>query len=270
MKVYTFDDAIKDALRDEIKSGSNPLLSASEAWKKIDGQLNQTKREKDYDHKPFYQRKIVYAASIAVLLFAFLAIPPSGGSAFSRLSEIFYVIEDSAVRIFVGSRENVDLPHGTPPPPPTDGTSFIPAGELADGYSIVEGSETKELRLTLAKAQEVTDFPIIIPKAIPEGYSLKDVSVFKNDINKSRDINLNYTNRDKELRIEENLVAEEFGSGAVYHDAKAEEIKINGNKGTLIIYDRGYIDLEWMNQSFYFKIAGQLTKEETIKLAESM
>lgn len=126
--------------------------------------------------------------------------------------------------------------------------------------------------LTLEEAQIRVPFKILQPLYTPEGFLLEKVTL--EEIHKpSYRVTLYYRNdKDEMLTISEENIIGETGRGYMYDkdDTLIEEISINGAKATLAKLKNKYIRVFWLNDSLSIEIFGQITKLDSIKLAESL
>jgi hypothetical protein len=232
-------------------------MSTNEAWEIFNKRREQKRRKKKSIKIPtIFNKKFAYLASSIIIVISLFTLAPQNGAAFSKLTEIFNKIQGNVAQLFIkvgGSEENEN-------------------GPSSDEFTLIEGSEVISEQMNIEQAQSETSFPIIIPKWVPSDYYLKNVTVFKKTNKKSQDIYLNYQGDQKEFTIREVAIGNEFGLGAMVdqEDTKLEEVNINGYSATLLIYKNGFMGLAWTTQNHYLLIEGFLSKEQIVKIAESM
>ncbi|MFK4997553.1 DUF4367 domain-containing protein [Bacillus sp. N9] len=116
------------------------------------------------------------------------------------------------------------------------------------------------------------EFPIRIPKYVPDGFQLEQATVLRKEGEKGKEIYVNYISNDRGFIITELAVEDQFGFGAALDadDVSVEELFIHGQIANLITYKNDHRQLIWMTQTHYFSIEGALTKEEMMEIAQSM
>lgn len=250
------DRLIEEAIKEEFNS-ITPPMSTNEAWEMFNKRREQKKRKnKSIKILTIFNKKFVYVVSSIIIVISLFALAPQNGAAFSKITEIFNKIQGNVVQLFIkvgGSEENEN-------------------GPSSDEFTVIEGSEVISEQMNLEQAQNVTSFAIVAPKWVPADFYLKDVTVSKKTNEKSEDIYLNYQGDQKEFKIREIIIGNEFGLGATVdeEDTKMEEVDINGHTATLLIYKNGFIELVWTTQNHYFLIEGFLTRVQMLKIAKSM
>lgn len=250
------DRLIEEAIKEEFNS-ITPPMSTNEAWEMFNKRREQKKRKnKSIKILTIFNKKFVYVVSSIIIVISLFALAPQNGAAFSKITEIFNKIQGNVVQLFIkvgGSEENEN-------------------GPSSDEFTVIEGSEVISEQMNLEQAQQETEFPIIVPKRLPSGVHLKNVTVLKKANIKSKEIYLNYMGSDNQFTIREMVVGNRFGFGASFdqEDTKVEEININGHKANLIKYKNGFMGLVWITQNHYLSIEGNITKEQIIRIAESM
>lgn len=241
---------IKEAIHTELENSPEPPLSVAEAWKKLNVDRERPSK------KVFTVPKIVVAASLFLLLGTLLFMIPNSGNAFQPITEMYHSTSDTVQRIFIKSETDS---------PPTKTSLPSP-----DNFKVGEPFTTE--KMSLEEAQKVTAFPIRIPRYLPEGYTLQDVTVLNNHVEKSHDIYLNYMNDEKRFSINQVWMGEMYGSGRVngVDDSSIEEVSINGEQATLIQYREDIFEIIWTNQSYEISISGTLSRDEIMAIAESL
>lgn len=249
------EQLMKAAVTESIKNSPPPPLSSDEAWEKF-------KRKQHENHiksnkTSMFKNKFIYAASLLLAFGSMMAFSAQNGSAFGRLSDIFQMTQGNVVQLFgkVGDEPKKDKNAPT-----------------SDQFSIVEGSEIIAKQVSLEEANQETAFTITIPKQIPKEFTLKNVTVSKTVGEKSKDIYLHYKSEKRAFTMNQKLTGEQFGFGMTVDrdDTKVEQITIQGQRGSLLQFKNGTLKLIWVSQRYYYSIQGKLTKDEAIRIAESM
>ena len=129
----------------------------------------------------------------------------------------------------------------------------------------------------IGEAQKNIHFKLLLPEYIPNDFKLNNVDVLNK--NKEKEVvTLQYINtKDENKRESFEITQESFPSGIdntinILDDKGAivEHIKINGIECTLINYDNTLNKLIWTNDHLGYKIDGRLSKNDIVKIAESM
>ncbi len=253
-KRTNLDQIVRESLLEKMNQSPTPPLSTAEAWEKMQKQMQG--RNQIANRTLFYQKSWMAVASILLLLGTIILWSPQHSSAFSKLTEISQKIQRSMTHLFVKVGDS-------------NGGENAPS---SDDFSIVEGSEVTSKSMSLEEAQKVTTFSIIVPHHVPSPFVLKQVSVLRKGNEMSQEIYVHYEENQGGFIITEKQMEDEFGSGMIvdHEDTKIEELKINGQKATLLLFKNGILQLIWTTQDHYFSIEGKLTKEEIIQIAKSM
>ncbi|HEY4552229.1 MAG TPA: DUF4367 domain-containing protein [Bacillaceae bacterium] len=249
MAKNNLDSFLREALEEKMAESPPPLLTMEEAWKKIRKPKKKAGR--------YYGLSILAAASVCILFFSIWS--PGGGAADGRLVQILHTVQGSVLQFF-GGTEAKPLPKGGETPP-TD-----------EGFAVIEDSEAVSERMSLEEAQKVTDFAIKIPKSVPSDARLDHVAVTRQAGEKSREIYLHYMRGGTPFTFTQMSASDQFGFGGAADgdDTKIEDVLISGQKGILIVFKNGHVQLIWMTQTHYYSIEGDVTKEEAMQMANSM
>jgi hypothetical protein len=121
------------------------------------------------------------------------------------------------------------------------------------------------------KLNDYTCFNVILPSYLPEGYQFDKAEFYKGEdevVENSKYISLFFTNEKtgKFIYMQQRFADEETGYEA--GGSKVEEIKINGVDA--VIYDDRNIDWEVNGVIYGISGRGEITKDELIKIAESI
>lgn len=136
----------------------------------------------------------------------------------------------------------------------------IPAGTKV----IAQDPITLPKELTLEEARNQADFTILSPSYLPAGYSFKSATVMKFD--RIEMVTLLYMDGTKRLSITEKI---KENTPAVDMDG-VEKVSINGAEGKLISLPIGGNMLTWSSAKLDFMMSSELSREDAIKVAESM
>lgn len=249
MKKIDLDQLIDESISEEVDSIPPPLLSSSEAWERLQQQRNQKTKRISPNMKA-----LIYAASIALIIFTATFSVPQNSSAFSKFTEYFYQIQDSVVQIFIGTgvidERNSDYP------------------------STGIDQQLQEMlikNMSLEDARNETSFLIKVPSYVPIGYSLVDVTVFYFEGEQSNNIYLNYSSDESRFTLNIKEIEDQFGFGSTFSEAgsEIEDILINGHPASLITYDTGKKRLVWTTSIYFLSLEGEISREDIIAIAES-
>ncbi|MEK5040263.1 DUF4367 domain-containing protein [Sporosarcina sp. FSL K6-3457] len=248
-KQQNLDQLIREVLDVKVEEFPPPRLSATEAWRKMEGGYQEA------SHSPrrnYFSKKIIVAVASIFMVLIVVAYPQEGG-AYSRWSEIFHKVQGSVVQVFGGSGESTD----------TEGS--------ASGMFVIEDSGPIVGEMDLEEAQKVTNFMINIP-TVPAEFRLEKVIVMREVDQMSNEVYLNYVSDEREFIVAEKKLVGQYAFGGVADsdDTIVEEILINGQTANMLSFKDGTRRLTWMTQTYYFHIDGKLTREEIIGMAKSM
>ena len=246
------DLLIKKAIRNEMEN-SPPPLPTDEAWKQLEAKLKD--QQPSSSHSPFLKSKLFYAVAI-IFISLIILLSPQSSSAYSTFVEVFQKVQENVTQLFI--KVEGDSPSG----------DKLPSTD--DIYIIDDEMISREL--SLEDAQEGTAFIIKQPKIVPEGYTLKNVTIFKSDNEKSDDITLNYEGSEGYFNMNQKLFGESFSAGITVdnEDAQIDSIDIHGRSANLLQYKDDFLELIWVTEDHYYSISGTLSKEEIVEIAKSM
>lgn len=247
------DLLIKKAIRSEVKNSPTPL-PAAEAWKQLESRLNS--QQSSSKRPSFFRSKLFYAVAIIFVSLTIFLSPQNSG-AHNTIIEVFQKVQESVTHLFIKVGD--------------DGPTSDDQAPTEDFY-IIDETEITSFELSIEDAQKETAFFIKQPKVVPEGYTLKDVTVFKSEDEQSDEIFLNYEGREGNFSINQRLLGESFSAGVTIDndDTQVDSIEIHGQPASLLQYKDDSAELIWANESYHYSISGTLTKDEIIEMAKSM
>lgn len=137
-----------------------------------------------------------------------------------------------------------------------------------------EEEKAKENTLNITDSSKLSDytcFDIKLPAYLPEGYTFEKASFYKDEkgnVKDSKYADLFFINKvtGKEIYMQERFACDET-KAELGTDDKIESIKING--ADAILEGENHIDWE-DNNIIYFLSAKDMTRDEAIKIAESV
>jgi len=252
------DRLIASSLKKEADEIATP--SKDEVWSLIAGQMEKDRLS---SRRNRWLRKLAVASAVlAVSLSAVSAMLPGEVSAVGqRLVQIYLGVFEGNIRVDTISRENL------PPPLPPDAPSAPP--EDQPPVKVFKSPPPKVFK-TVEEARKVVPYAFRVPKYIPEGYELMDVtySTFENE---SGEVALRYKSARGEYAVRELEMAGQFASGSLFaKDATVKIVEVNGAKGTLLITENGFAELEYYANGIVFRVHGIMDVEEIMKIGKSL
>ncbi len=243
---------IKKVIQNEMEN-SPPPMPVNKAWEQLESRLNG--QQPSYNRTPFYKSKLFYAVAI-IFISLIIFLSPQNSDAYSKLVQVFQNVQENVTQLFIKVGDNGPLDNEMEP---------------MDDTFIIE-DDIMSIELSLKDAQEETLFTIKEPKIVPEGYTLEDVTIFKSGNEKSEDIILNYEASNGSFKINQKLLGETFSAGLTISndDTQIDTIDIYGSSANLIEYKDESLELVWVTEEYYYSISGVLSKEELIKIAQSL
>lgn len=247
------DLLIRKVIQNEMKN-SPPPMPVNKVWEQLESRLND--RQPNYKRSPFYKNKLFYAVAI-IFISVIIFLSPQSSGAYSTIVEVFQKVQENVTQLFIKVEDN-DPPGEAPP--------------LEDDMYMIEELELITLELSIEDAQKETAFIINQPQIVPEGYTLRSVTVFKSENEQSDDIFLNYEGTEGHFDINQRLLEESFSAGVTINndDAQIDTIDIRGRTASLLQHENDFLELIWVIESHYYSISGMLSREEIIEIAESI
>lgn len=259
MKQYSkseLDKVVKETVRETVDSITPPPLE--ESWARFEKKLQEQQKTLHKKNRRSLFFKLAASAGVIIMLAGTLAISVPG-NARAIGEKILHTVETllggTKMNVRTGFRHNEP---GQLPPPPEKGFSELP---IEEGRIV-----------SLEEAKKVSPFPVLVPQYIPDGYSLNRVE-FQLMIKPVVKISLLYNGPNADnIVLEEMNVPDGYVQGYGYdiEDAITEDIKVGKNSGQLILFKDDRIQMTWINNSVLFTLDGRISKEEAIKIAESM
>lgn len=260
-----------DALFDEAwEQGKDiPVPDSTESWNRVRAIVEKRNR------KIRLRRNYAMAAAMFASLLAGAIIfgAPQVSRAFMPIFQSFKQIQGSVVNLFFSGGERNTEGARTPPPPDYDpnepGTS-----EGSEGN--VTPKMTKRFFTSLDDASHYTNLLKKNPKYIPDGYALNKVELnFNSRESISNLVNITYESIDSDgwmkltiqgLEIDEKFFTTPTPTQVLQH----EEIEINGSPAYYILGQDQTSKIEWMISGVRYLIISTISKDELVKVAESI
>lgn len=240
------DSLIKDILEEEIVNIEYP--PANELWGQIRSKFREERRK-----TLLMKLRPAFAACIIMAVISVLFINfQTPVMAFAN--RIIRSVEEFAGNTFKIHRRDVTQ-------------------DVKGGVDII--SNTDDPRI--GEAQKKIHFKLLIPEYVPEDFKLNNVDVLNKNKEKEVVTFLYINTKDEGSRKSYEITQESFPGGIdntinILDDTgtNIEHIKINGIECTLISYESTLNKLIWINEHIGYKIDGRVSKDEIIKIAESM
>lgn len=253
---YFTDRTLTDAVQEDWEAAPAPPVSSSEAWERIAREL-QTVNAKKASRRVFWKGRGMKTAAAALLALAILAAfaPSQNGHAFGWITKYFAKVQGSVTNLVV-SRDDAS---GSSPPGP-------PQIQVEQTYG------PDEQQLSLAEAEEISDFPILLPNYVPEGYELSHVNVQTQGGQGNSELELVYKDDSSTIRLTEMVIRNQYGGTFSFDNEETEmkDIHIRGEKGTLLKFKDGSSMLIWSLGDYHLTLNSRLPESEAVRIAESV
>lgn len=244
------DLLIKKVVQEDMKRAPEMPFSEDETWRMIQKKMRKRKFKKG---SRAYKFSIIAASIILIFVFSFVQV--QSGNAFGWLTKYVFKTQGQITNI-----ESTNI---------TSTEKGIPSPDEVKNLSILKRTE----HMNLSDAQNVTSFKIVIPKYIPEGFTLHDVLVeFEGENNNSNRVTLLYKKGEELFSIKQLYIDNQYGNtfGVDNEDTTVKEVEIFNQKATFIIFKDNSKILFWDNMQLHFRIESSLTENEILKIAQSM
>jgi outer membrane lipoprotein-sorting protein len=138
--------------------------------------------------------------------------------------------------------------------------------EIPEGAEVIEFEDMEPVPVTLDKAIEQAGFPLLIPSYVPEGATL--IEVFAMD----RGVVLSYDHAEISFTVVQRLEREEDQEHLLGLEVLPQEsVTVRGQTATLFTdEDAGKSLLTWTENGVDVTIAGDIDRDEILKVAESL
>lgn len=243
----SFDSLIKEIVHKQIDSIVPP--SKEEVWEQIKQKLSDERRKKQYRRL----KSILIACTVIVVLTVTFVYFYTPVMAFT--GRIIKSIEEVTENSFIVRKI----------------VSFNPDSQ----ENAITNDKYDDPRIDEAKRN--ISFEILLPKYVPEDYELYSVNVFNKDKEREKVtllyINIKDENKKESFEIEEQSYPDDSESEMKYvmdPDTKVEYLEINEVKCTLLSYDKMHNILFWDNNNISYKIDGNISKDDIVKIVKTM
>jgi outer membrane lipoprotein-sorting protein len=131
--------------------------------------------------------------------------------------------------------------------------------EVPEGAQVIDIKDMQPKHLTLDEARAQAEFTLLVPTYVPEGATLIDVFAVEGAFV------LYYDHSTTSFTVSQGL-----SPVGETPDGQTSEVTVRGQTGTLITDDLGNGCLTWTEDGVVISIAGRISQDEIVKVAESM
>ncbi len=132
--------------------------------------------------------------------------------------------------------------------------------DIPEGAEVIEIEDLQPVPLTLDEARAQADFSLLVPAYVPEGVTLIDVFTLDGAFL------LRYDHSTVSFTIKQERASEV----AETPGGQTAEVSVRGQKGALVTDGLGNSLLTWMEDEVVITIAGRISQEEILEVAESL
>jgi outer membrane lipoprotein-sorting protein len=132
--------------------------------------------------------------------------------------------------------------------------------EIPEGAEVIEIDDLRPIPLTLDEAQAQADFSLLVPAYVPEGVTLVDVFTLDGAFL------LRYDHSTVSFTIKQERASEAGETPG----GQTAEVSLRGQVGTLVTDGLGNSFLTWMEDEIVITIAGHISQEGILEVAESL
>ena len=259
MNKEEFDRAFDSAFEDAVKKHL-PSPDPDPSWARVEMILKKRGNIRKYKWIP-------YAAAAAVIIGAFLFATPSVTKAFTPFSQAIKSIQSGVSSIIFGNDSENQGKAKTAPPPDN--------GNPVEGQIIDNGLQGEKHYSTWEEAAQNIAFAMPKIGFLLQKFKLEDVVLFfgngQAEAKKAVFMYIN-TKEGKNFLLTFRMLEhnETVTSGTDNNAGEYKEVQINGQKAYLLITKDMRSSLDYMMGNIVVSIAGSLTKDEIIQIAEEI
>ncbi len=133
--------------------------------------------------------------------------------------------------------------------------------EVPEGVQVTNIEDKRPTHITLEEARAQADFPLLLPGYLPEGVTLVDVLAM------GEAIILHYDHSETSFTIIQGSVGDQMPLPV---GSQESEVTVRGQTATLFSDDGPNNLLTWMEDGVAITIAGRISQDEIVKVAESL
>ena len=254
-KKIEIDKIIEKGLKTEADKITVP--PKEEVWVQISKQLE---RQKSVERRKSRNFKLMVASIAVVLSIGAMIFPGEDAKAVGqRLVKIFQSVLGGQTKVETISRENTPPPLDQPPP--------------HEEQAPVETVELPKPSVftSVEEARKKVPFNFRVPKYIPEGYAMEDIS-YSDFAKESGEVVLRYKSGNSEFKIFERKISGDFAMSSTVRSEETtiRKVDINEVSGTLTSFKNGINQLNYYYFGISIRIIGQIDVQEIIKVGKSM
>jgi hypothetical protein len=136
--------------------------------------------------------------------------------------------------------------------------------EVPEGAEVIDVAEMQPTPLTLAEAEEQAEFDLLVPSYEPDGTTLIEV------LQVSEAFVLRYDHSTTSFTIVQGDLPHMEDDQEQDHSGETTQVTVRGQTATLVTDDTGNSLLSWTEDGVNVTIAGHISAEEIVKVAESL
>ncbi|MFC5648738.1 DUF4367 domain-containing protein [Paenibacillus solisilvae] len=259
MNKEEFDRAFDSAFEDAVKKHL-PSPDPDPSWARVEMIIKKRGTIRKYKFIP-------YAAAAAVIMVAFLLATPSVTRAFNPFSQAIKSIQSGVSSIIFGNDSEYQGKAKTAPPPDN--------GSPGEGQVLDNGLQGEKHYSTWDEAAQNIAFANPAIGFVPQKYKLEDVVLFfGNGQEKAKKAVLMYTHQNdgKTFLLTFRMLErnETVTTGTDNNAGEYKEVQVNGQKAYLLLTKDTRLSLDYMMGNVVVSIAGSLTRDEIIQIAEEI
>ncbi|CAG7626918.1 hypothetical protein PAESOLCIP111_02863 [Paenibacillus solanacearum] len=262
------DAAMKETVRSLYESLQVP--EGEPAWRKLQARLQAAQRRR----RRWKSVKIGSAIAACSMLIGLSFGGLSPTSAFMNWFAMVRQNDDGMVNVFFGSTKKIDTTGAKTPPPPEYAKAGSGSVPTPIGGPSANGGVVHPEKVTVEEAKKKLDYALQVPAALPEGYGLDRVEIYKDADGVYRLSDLTYLHASGHMLdiSQKKLSTDSSGANTTVNQAAGtiKEVDVNGYNAILVLYTVGGSRLEWLVQDVKIEIYGKLGEEDMMKLARSM
>lgn len=261
----TFNRLFDEAFEHAAKQVEHDVPESEQSWQRVQARLKQEQRRTDWR----WRAKFIGIAAASMLIGACFLGNIGIIKAFQPFTETLKQFDDKMISLIIDTTDSSEAGALTPPP-------FDDALEEDDELP-ADGVELYETEISFEEADAATHFPFPAVDYIPEPYQLN--KLIMTSIEKhSEPISFRYefTANDSErerpfLLVKINVLQDNssLSSGGPKNDMEVIQLA-DGEQAYLYDIRNGVWKLEYAYPSHHITILGKVSKEEIIKLANSI
>lgn len=250
-----FDAAFEEAARNHL-----PSPDPDPSWSKIETILKERHAKRKF-------RPLPYAVAASFLIGAFILGSPTVTKAFNPFVQTIKNIQAGVVSFIFGNDTEQEGQAKTAPPPDS-----VTANE---GRIIDNGVLAEKNYKSWEEAAKTVAFTAPAIGYIPDRFQLNDVILFyKDELEKAKKAVLLYTNQVEAksfmLTIRMLEQNETVTTGTDANAGDYETVEVHGQPGYLFTTKDGRASLDYMSGNTLVSIAGSLTKDEIMQVANNI